>query len=351
MDELINFYKNKRIFITGHTGFKGIWLTSVLLSFGAKITGLSLNDKKKKLFNEYVKNKEIKSYFGNVENYSFLKDVIKKSRPQIIFHLAAQSLVIDSYKEPLKTFKTNAFGTLNLLEIVRNILEIKSVIIVTSDKCYKNYGKIKFYKETDALGGVDPYSSSKAAAEIFADSYLKSFFLKSKIGLATTRAGNVIGGGDWSKNRIVPDCIRSIYKKKKIIIRNPNHIRPWQHVLDPINGYLLLAMKIFFNYKKYSGSWNFGPSYKQVRSVKSIANLIIKKSKKKIKIKVLKNKNYESYCIQLNSSKSKKQLNWKPKYNFEDSINLTYDWYSQYFINKSSIIFDQINSFYKKNET
>jgi CDP-glucose 4,6-dehydratase len=308
MDEVTNFYKNKRIFITGHTGFKGIWLTSALLNFGAKITGLSLNDEKKKLFNEYIKNKEIKSYFGNVENYSFLKKVIKKAKPQIIFHLAAQSLVINSYKEPLRTFKTNTFGTLNLLEIARNVSAIKSVIIVTSDKCYKNYGKFKFYKETDALGGVDPYSSSKAAVEIFADSYLKSFFLKSKIGLATVRAGNVIGGGDWSKNRIVPDCIRSIQRKNKLTIRNPNHIRPWQHVLDPVNGYLLLAMKIYFNYKKYSGSWNFGPSYKQVKSVRSIVNLIIKKSKKKIEVVVLRNKNYESYCIKLNSSKSKKKI-------------------------------------------
>ena len=348
MDEVTNFYKNKRIFITGHTGFKGIWLTSALLNFGAKITGLSLNDEKKKLFNEYIKNKEIKSYFGNVENYSFLKKVIKKAKPQIIFHLAAQSLVINSYKEPLRTFRTNTFGTLNLLEIARNVSGIKSVIIVTSDKCYKNYGKFKFYKETDALGGVDPYSSSKAAVEIFADSYLKSFFLNSKIGLATVRAGNVIGGGDWSKNRIVPDCIRSIQRKNKLTIRNPNHIRPWQHVLDPVNGYLLLAMKIYFNYKKYSGSWNFGPSYKQVKSVRSIVNLIIKKSKKKIEVVVLRNKNYESYCIKLNSSKSKKKLNWKPKYNFEDAINLTYDWYSQYLINKSSIISEQIDSFYKK---
>ena len=348
MDEVTNFYKNKRIFITGHTGFKGIWLTSALLNFGAKITGLSLNDEKKILFNEYIKNKEIKSYFGNVENYSFLKKVIKKAKPQIIFHLAAQSLVINSYKEPLRTFRTNTFGTLNLLEIARNVSGIKSVIIVTSDKCYKNYGKFKFYKETDALGGVDPYSSSKAAVEIFADSYLKSFFLKSKIGLATVRAGNVIGGGDWSKNRIVPDCIRSIQRKNKLTIRNPNHIRPWQHVLDPVNGYLLLAMKIYFNYKKYSGSWNFGPSYKQVKSVRSIVNLIIKKSKKKIEVVVLRNKNYESYCIKLNSSKSKKKLNWKPKYNFEDAINLTYDWYSQYLINKSSIISEQIDSFYKK---
>ena len=174
MDDIANFYKNKRIFITGHTGFKGIWLTSVLLSFGAEITGLSLNDEKKKLFNEYIKNKKIKSYFGNIENYNFLKEVIKKSKPQIIFHLAAQSLVIDSYKEPLRTFKTNVFGTLNLLEIARNVREIKSIIIVTSDKCYKNYDKFKFYKETDPLGGVDPYSSSKAATEIFANSYLRS---------------------------------------------------------------------------------------------------------------------------------------------------------------------------------
>ena len=242
MDQIRNFYKNKRVFISGHTGFKGIWLTSILLSFGAKITGLSLNDNKKKLFKEYVEYKKVNSYFGNIENYNFLKKILNKNKPEIIFHLAAQSLVIDGYKFPLKTFRTNILGTLNVLEIGRNISELKSIIIVTSDKCYKNSNKLKSYKETDDLGGIDPYSSSKAATEIVAESYLKSFFYKSEIGLATVRAGNVIGGGDWSKNRIVPDCMRSIKNDSKLILRNPNHIRPWQHVLDPLNGYLLLAM-------------------------------------------------------------------------------------------------------------
>jgi CDP-glucose 4,6-dehydratase len=348
MDEIKKFYKNKRIFITGHTGFKGIWLTSVLLNFGAKITGYSLNDKNKKFYQKYVYHKKIKNYFEDINNYEVLKKIIEKSKPQIIFHLAAQSLVIEGYRDPLKTFRTNFLGTLNLLEISRIIRSLKSIIIVTSDKSYKNIEKLKFYKENDILGGQDPYSSSKAATEIVSDSYLKSFFCKSKIGLATVRAGNIIGGADWSENRIIPDCIKSIAKGKKLVLRNPSHIRPWQHVLDPINGYLLLAMKIFFNYEKFSGPWNFGPNYKKIRSVRSVADLLIKKSKKKIKILILKNNDHESNCIQLNSSKSRKKLNWISKYNFEDSINLTYDWYYQYLKNKISIISQQINNFYTK---
>jgi CDP-glucose 4,6-dehydratase len=347
MDQISNFYKNKRVFISGHTGFKGIWLTSILLSFGAKITGLSLKDNKKKLFKEYVEYKKVNSYFGNIENYNFLKKILNKNKPEIIFHLAAQSLVIDGYKFPLKTFRTNILGTLNILEVGKNIPGIKSIIIVTSDKCYKNSNKLKFYKETDNLGGIDPYSSSKAAAEIVSASYLKSFYCKSNIGLATVRAGNVIGGGDWSKNRIIPDCIRSIKNDSRLILRNPNHIRPWQHVLDPLNGYLLLAMKLYFNPRKFSEAWNFGPSYKETKSVKSIVNLILKKSKKNIKIILSKKKIKENFSIQLNSSKSIKKLNWNSKYYFKDSINLTYEWYNQYLKNKISIISKQIDSYYK----
>jgi CDP-glucose 4,6-dehydratase len=348
MAQIRSFYKDKRIFITGHTGFKGIWLTSILLEFGAKIIGLSLNDKKKKLFKEYVEPKKVKSYFGNVENYNFLEKIIKKNKPEIIFHLAAQSLVIDGYKFPLKTFRTNILGTLNMLDIAKNTPKLKSIIIVTSDKCYKNSKKLKSYKETDNLGGDDPYSSSKAAAEIVSDSYLRSFFSKSKIGLATVRAGNVIGGGDWSKNRIIPDCIRSIKTGRELILRNPDYIRPWQHVLDPLNGYLLLAMQLYFDPRKFSGPWNFGPSYKETKSVKSIVSLMFKKSKKNIKILNSKNNNYETFSIKLNSSKSRKKLNWESKYNFKDSVNLTYEWYDKYLKSKISIISTQIKNYYRK---
>jgi len=348
MAQIRSFYKGKRIFITGHTGFKGIWLTSILLEFGAKIIGLSLKDKKKEFFEEYVQCKKVKSYFGNVEDYNFLKKIIQKNKPEIIFHLAAQSLVIDGYKFPLKTFRTNTLGTLNMLDIAKNTPKLKSIIIVTSDKCYKNSKKLKSYKETDNLGGDDPYSSSKAAAEIVAGSYVKSFFSRSKIGLATVRAGNVIGGGDWSKNRIIPDCIRSIKTGRELILRNPDYIRPWQHVLDPLNGYLLLAMQLYFHPRKFSGPWNFGPSYKETKSVKSIVNLMIKKSKKNIKILNSKNNNYETFSIKLNSSKSRKKLNWESKYNFKDSVNLTYEWYDKYLKSKISIISTQIKNYYRK---
>ena len=346
VDCLKKFYKNKKILITGHTGFKGIWLTSVLSFFKANIIGFSLKDEKIKNFNECVDKKIIKSYFGNIENHKILQNVIKKSTPEIIFHLAAQSLVIDGYESPLKTFKTNILGTLNLLDICKNVSSVKSIIIVTSDKCYKNSSRLKYYEENDELGGTDPYSASKAGAEIISNCYLKSFFSKKKVGLATVRAGNVIGGGDWSKNRIIPDCIRSIFKNSPLILRNPNHIRPWQHVLDPINGYLLLAMKLYHN-KKNSGPWNFGPNYKEIKSVKSLVKLFFKKTNKKIKITVSKNNNNESYSIKLNSSKSRKKLLWKSKYNFKNCIDLTYDWYDKFLRYKISIISDQVKNFYK----
>jgi len=349
MDLLKKFYKNKKILITGHTGFKGIWLTSVLSFFNANIIGFSLKDEKIKNFYKCVDKKIIKSYFGNIENYKILEKVIKKNKPEIIFHLAAQSLVIDGYKHPLKTFKTNFLGTLNLLDICKNIHSIKSIIIVTTDKCYKNLGKFKTYNEHDELGGIDPYSASKTGVEILSDSYFKSFFFKKKIALATVRAGNVIGGGDWSINRIVPDCIRSIYKNNNLILRNPNHIRPWQHVLDPINGYLLLAIKLFYNRDKFSGPWNFGPDYKEARTVKTLVKSILKKTTKKIKIKISKNNSNEAYSIKLNSAKSRKKLLWKPKYNFQNSLDLTYDWYRKYLRYNISIIPSQIKNFYKKN--
>ena len=349
MDQLKKFYKNRKILITGHTGFKGIWLTSVLSFFNSNIIGFSLKDKKIKNFNNCVDKKKVKSYFGNVEDYKVLEKVIKNNTPEIIFHLAAQSLVIEGYKYPLKTFRTNVLGTLNLLDICKNTRSVKSIIIVTSDKCYKNSSILKSYKENDELGGIDPYSASKAGAEIISGCYLKSFLSKKKIGLATVRAGNVIGGGDWSKNRIIPDCIKSIYKSNHLILRNPNYIRPWQHVLDPINGYAMLAMKLFYNKNKFSGAWNFGPNYKEIKSVRSLVNLILKKINKKIKITILKNTNHESYSIKLNSSKSRKKLLWKSKYNFKESVDLTFDWYNKYLRYKISIIPNQIKNFYKEN--
>ncbi len=340
----LNFFKGKKIFITGHTGFKGSWLTYILYLSGAKITGYSLKPKNKNdNFNLLKLEKKIKNYYGDIRNVKYLKKSILKCKPDIIFHLAAQALVKESYDNPSTTFSTNIIGTLNILNIIRNLDSIKSAVIITSDKCYKNKEKKRGYSEKDEIGGEDPYSASKAAAENIFFSYLKSFFNnKSNLGLVSVRAGNVIGGGDWSKDRIIPDLIKSIIFKTKFIIRQPKSTRPWQHILDLVNGYLTLSKKIYGR-NKLNGSWNFGPntSHKTVKYV--ISNLIeIMGIKKKYFIKSNKNIK-ETGLLSLNINKSKKNLNWKPRLSIFQSLKLTAEWYSC-FINKR----ENIQSFSKK---
>ena len=240
---LNKFWNKKKVFVTGHTGFKGSWLCIILKYLNADVYGFSLKPEKKSLFIKSKIEKEITSNtYADINDILNLKKNIKKSKPEIIFHLAAQPLVLESYIKPLKTFQTNIMGTLNLLQCIREVKSIKSVVIITTDKVYKINKKDIIYKEIDQLGGFDPYSASKVGVEIVVDSYIKSFFSKSNLKnrISTARAGNVIGGGDFSNNRLVPDIIKAINYKKKLTIRNPNHIRPWQHVLDPIMGYLIL---------------------------------------------------------------------------------------------------------------
>ena len=273
----LKFFKGKKIFITGHTGFKGSWLTYILYLSGAKLVGYSLRPKNR-FDNFYLLklDKKIKNYYGDIRNKKVIESKIKKFNPDILFHLAAQPLVKESYKNPEFTFSTNVIGTLNVLEIIKEVKSVKSAIIVTSDKCYKNYEKISGYSEDDELGGEDPYSASKAAAENIFFSYQKSFFNnKNKIGLVSVRAGNVIGGGDWSEDRIIPDLIKSIIYRKKFIIRSPKSTRPWQHIFDLINGYLILSKRIYGN-NKLNGSWNFGPNKNHI-TVKQVISKLIKK--------------------------------------------------------------------------
>ena len=268
MDKVKNFYKNKKIFITGITGFKGSWLASVLLSYGAKIYGIGFNpNKNKKFFYKLNLDKKINLKIIDINNYNKLKIYINKIKPSIIFHLAAQPLIYESYVKPYETININTIGTLNILNICKNLKSLKSLICVTSDKCYKSNNSTKGFKEDDILGGEDPYSASKASAEIIINSYIKSYFKKLNVGVASARAGNVIGGGDWSPNRLIPDIIKSLTNDKKIIIRNPKFNRPWQHVLDPIYGYLLLAKKLYYKPRIYSGPYNFGPKPNNVTSL------------------------------------------------------------------------------------
>lgn len=332
MEKLANFYKNKRVFITGHTGFKGKWLTSVLMKFNTKITGYSLKDKNKRNYENFLDYKNVKNIYGNVSDYNNLRDKIKAAKPDIIFHLAAQPLVSDSYLKPLNTFKTNFLGSINIFEIARN-LKIKSVVVITSDKCYLNKEILRGYKESDQLGGKDPYSASKASVEIAFEAFLQSFFLKEKkIGIATARAGNVIGGGDWSKDRIIPDCVKTIIKDKDMIIRSPKSTRPWQHVLEPISGYLVLAKRLYKYPKKYSGSWNFGPRHSETKKVIEVAKIIINKiySKKKIKIIFKKGKFKEANLLKLNSNKANKYLGWSTRWSMVKGLNKTAEWYNSY---------------------
>lgn len=352
MENYSSFYKGKRILVTGATGFKGSWLSALLVSLGAKVYGTGFKpNKNKNLFQSLKLSKKIKYKIFDIRDPNKLDLFMKKSKPQIIFHLAAQPLVITSYQDPYNTFDINFRGTLNILDISKKYNFIKSIVCVTSDKVYENVKKIKRFNELDKLGGIDPYSASKASAEILIKSYLESYFKKINCGLSSVRAGNVIGGGDWSENRIIPDCIKAIIGNKNIVIRNPNFNRPWQHVLDPISGYLILAKKQFENPSKYSGAYNFGSNDRSFLTVKEIARSIIKIWKKG-KIQFLnKSKFYEQKNLQLNSSKSKKILGWKTCYSAKKAIKITTEWYLETLKYKKSpemVTNFQIREFLKK---
>jgi CDP-glucose 4,6-dehydratase len=332
-------FQNKKIFVTGHTGFQGSWLTLWLKSLGAKVTGYSLlPPTKPSLFEILQLKQDINHIVGDVRDHSFLQKCLIKHKPDIVFHLAAQPLVRLSYEKPVDTFHTNIMGTVNLLEAIRNTQSVKAGIIITSDKCYENKEWDFAYRENDPLGGFDPYSASKGATEIVTSSYSRSFFHsnnnKRKIGIATVRAGNVIGGGDWAQDRIVPDCIRSIYSGKQILIRNPKSIRPWQHVLEPISGMLLLASKLWDNTHSYNESWNFGPNLSTNVTVKELVIQIIKELKQKPNWKDVskntKNAVHEANFLRLDSTKANNLLGWRQTYDDKETISETTSWYQNY---------------------
>ena len=310
MDQIKTFYKNKKVLITGVTGFKGSWLALILLQFGAKVYGIGHNpNRNKKLFYDLNLQKKIKLKIIDINNYDSLLNYSKKIKPVIIFHLAAQPLIYESYRSPYETINVNSLGTLNILDISKNLKSLKSLICVTSDKCYKSNNSTRGFVEDDKLGGEDPYSASKAAAEIFINSYSKTYFDKLNIGVASARAGNVIGGGDWSLNRLIPDIVKSLVNNKKITIRNPNFNRPWQHVLEPLYGYLLLGIKLYQKPKKFSGAYNFGPRPNTVTSVLEVVKHLIKFWGKG-SCHVKKSNFYEQKNLQLNITKAKKLLKY-----------------------------------------
>ena len=344
------FWKNKNIFITGHTGFKGSWLSLWLNELGSNVTGYSLAPGSQvSMFESLSLEKKINTFFGDVRNYNDLKAQITLAKPDIVIHMASQALVLESYQNPIDTYETNLMGTVNIMNAMRDIPSIKAFINITSDKCYANKENFTAFKEGDALGGIDPYSSSKACSELITGAYRDSFF-KNDVAIATARAGNVIGGGDWALNRIIPDFIKKINEKQKLTIRNPKSIRPWQFVLEPLSGYLKLAEKLFLEGSGYAESWNFGPDSQDDKSVEW---LIAKFDKEyggggNFEIESKNNPPYEANYLNLDCSKSIKRLNWSPKLSIEQSISMTCAWYKNFYENNLDMYrfsVDQINQF------
>ena len=347
-------FKNKKIIVTGHTGFKGAWLTFWLKKLGANILGISYNFKTKpSIFNTLNLTKGVKSKDLDIRNLKKLNKVINNFKPDFIFHLAAQSLVKKSYLYPVYTIETNSIGTLNILESLKSLKKKCNVVLITSDKSYKNLELKRGYKENDILGGVDPYSASKACAELIIRSQINSYFKKeSKIKIGIARAGNVVGGGDWSEDRLVPDCIRSWSTNKKVHLRNPQATRPWQHVFEAIGAYLVFAINLNHNKKFHGEVFNFGPNTNKNYSVLMVIKQM-RKYWKNVSWKLIKKKNakhYESTLLKLNCKKAKKLLKWKSILNFDETVKFTTSWYKNFYTNRRNIIKfsqDQIN-YYEK---
>lgn len=331
------FWKGKRVFLSGHTGFKGAWLSLWLIRNGARVTGYSLRPPTKPALFELLKiNKDMKSVFGDVRDAAHLKKELKSAAPEIVIHMAAQPLVRQSYKDPSETYATNVLGTVNLFEAVRACKSVKVVLIITTDKVYENKEIDKAYKEGEPLGGYDPYSASKACAEIVTASYSHSFFnpkeyKKHKVAVASVRAGNVIGGGDWASDRLIPDCVRAVLIGAKIEIRNPGATRPWQYVLDPLNGYLMLCEKLYKKGPKYTGAWNFGPELKDCRSVGWIAQKFCEYWGSAKTCSIQKGKHpHEAHFLKLDNTKAKKLLGWYPKWDISEALSRVVEWTKGY---------------------
>jgi CDP-glucose 4,6-dehydratase len=329
-----NFFKNKSVLVTGHTGFKGSWLSLWLYELGARVTGLALPPNTAPSHFELVRLPDLITHTeGDIRNGGIVKTAFEKAKPEIVFHLAAQPLVRDSYDDPKTTFDTNIGGTVNVLEAIRTCPSVKAAVVVTSDKCYENREWVWGYRENDPMGGHDPYSASKGAAEIVCASYLQSFFAKQArgphLGFATARAGNVIGGGDWAKDRIIPDCIRALSKGEPIVVRNPQATRPWQHVLDPLSGYLLLAQRLLEDPERFSGAWNFGPLENGHIRVHDLVNKFIA-AWGDGKTSVLPSGTkapHEAHLLRLCIDKTMNELPWLPLLGGGDAIDWTAGWY------------------------
>jgi len=322
---------SRRILITGHTGFKGSWLTEWLLKYGSQITGVALApEASPSHFEQLGIARRIDHHVVDVRDRVGIARVFEKSRPEVVFHLAAQALVRRSYRDPKETFDVNVGGGINILEAVRHSPSVEAFVFVTSDKCYLNKELVRGYVETDELGGLDPYSASKAAAEIAFATYSNSFFAdRSLLGAASARAGNVVGGGDWSEDRIVPDCMRSFISNTPISLRRPQATRPWQHVLEPLSGYVTLANRLLTDAHTARGSWNFGPPDNSVHSVLDVVESCVRHWGTDVKIESHESDVHEAGLLQLNCEKARTQLNWRPRWDFERTMAETTEWYKR----------------------
>lgn len=355
MEGFDNIYLGKTVLVTGHTGFKGSWLSIWLNELGANVIGYALDPNTES--DNFVLSgvdKKIVDIRGDIRDTDKLKDVVTQYKPEIVFHLAAQPLVRLSYSIPVETYVVNVMGTINVLEAIRTTESVRTGIMITTDKCYENKEQNCGYREDDPLGGYDPYSSSKACAELAIKSWRSSFFNpndynRHKKAIASVRAGNVIGGGDWALDRLVPDCIRALERKEPIEIRNPEAIRPWQHVLEPLHGYLMLGEKMIKNPNLFNEAWNFGPNCESLITVKELVKTIVGAyGKGTYNVGRLGDEIHETGILNLDSSKASLKLGWKPKFSIEKSIKMTIDWYKKYrFDNIYELCVNQINELMK----
>lgn len=352
MSHLSEFYRKKRVLITGHTGFIGSWLTKWLEMMNADICGCSLDPPTNpNMYGVLNLKKKITDLRIDVRHRDRLRKAIFEFQPEIVFHLAAQPLVLESFDNPVDTFEVNVVGTVNLLDCLRKMDSVKSIVVVTSDKAYRNDEWVYPYRETDPLGGKDPYSASKSCQDIVVASFRNSYFTDTGVSISSARAGNVIGGGDWAKNRIVPDLVRGIVDRRTVAIRNPNAVRPWQHVIEPVSGMLMLAERMRGDVS-YSGAWNFGPDNQNKISVRNLADKFIGywgrgnyKIQKRTEVK-------EPNYLQLDISKVKQELGWSPTYDIDMSVKKTVEWYKQFYRSKrlsEEMTAEQIAS-YRKNQ-
>jgi CDP-glucose 4,6-dehydratase len=339
------FWSGRRVFITGHTGFKGAWLSFWLHSMGAKVGGYSLTPSEEPNLYSILQVESLieRSFFADIRKLGDLKAALIDFQPDILIHMAAQSLVRTSYIDPIDTFSTNVMGTVNILEAIRDINSVRAALIVTSDKCYENREWIWGYRESDSMGGFDPYSSSKGCAELVTAAYRQSFFsnpgnLAFCKHIASARAGNVIGGGDWSVDRLIPDAIRAFIANEPLILRNPGSTRPWQHVLEPLSGYLMLAQELYKNRNEFATSWNFGPGDGGTCSVKNAVDILAHEMGCPMHlIRIEGSDMHEAEKLKLDCSKAKMYLGWEPRWDLVSTIQATAEWYRGFLSKKNMI--------------